>query len=84
MSKMDKRSIGALWLIIGPVGLLIATIVLYSLLNWLTGSSFDQTLHVLQVILNIVLFILGVLAALAILPGIIVGVILIVTKKDKK
>jgi hypothetical protein len=81
MAQMDKRTVGAVWLIIGPVGLLVATIVLYALLNWLTGSSFQDTLEVLKVILNVALFIIGIVAVIALLPGLIVGVILLVTKK---
>lgn len=81
MSKMDKRSVGALWLIIGPIALLIVTFFLYALLSWFTGTPLNDTLSVLQVILNVVLFIIGVVAVLAILPGIIIGAILLATKK---
>jgi small-conductance mechanosensitive channel len=81
MAKMDKRTIGALWLIIGPIGLLIATFFLYALLNWLTGTPINDTLSVLQVIANVSLFVIGLVSVIALLPGIIVGVILLVTRK---
>jgi hypothetical protein len=81
MSKLDKRTVGALWLIIGPLALLIVTFFLYALMNWITGTPIDDTLSTLQVILNVVLFIVGLVSILTLVPGIIIGVILIVTKK---
>lgn len=81
MSKMDKRTVGALWLIVGPLALLIITFFLYALVNWLTGTPIDNTVETLQVILNIVLFILGLVSILTLVPGIVIGVILLATKK---
>jgi uncharacterized membrane protein len=81
MSKMDKRTTGALWLILGPLALLIVTFFLYALMNLITGTPIDNTLETLQVILNIVLFIVGLVSILTLVPGIIIGIILLVTKK---
>jgi hypothetical protein len=81
MAKLDKRTKGALWLLIGPTGLLITTFVLYALVNWLLDSAGLLNSNALAVTLNIILFLIGVLAVVAWLPGIVAGIVLLASKK---
>lgn len=81
-----KRTILALWLMIGPTALIIVTIALYAVANLLmTGtasaaSPFSQP-SVLQQIVNITLFLVGIVVIVTWLPGLITGIVLLATKK---
>lgn len=81
MAQLDKRTKGALWLLIGPTALLIVIFFLYALLNWITGADITTTLETLRVALNAMLFIAGLISILVWIPGIVIGIILLVTKK---
>lgn len=81
MAQLDKRTKGALWLLIGPTALLIVVFFLYALLNWVTGADITTTLETLRVALNAMLFIAGLISILVWIPGIVIGIILLVTKK---
>lgn len=81
MAQLDKRTKGALWLLIGPTALLIVVFFLYALLNWVTGTDITTTLETLRVALNAMLFIAGLISILVWIPGIVIGIILLVTKK---
>jgi hypothetical protein len=89
-TKMSGRTKLALWLLIGPTALFIATFVIYALVNLLTtvvipptapepGSLFGPT-PVGLVIMNVILFIVGVITVITWLPGLIIGIVLLATK----
>ena len=84
-----KRTKIALWLMIGPGALLVSTFVLSLILAALlsgqqtqgtTGlpSSDDQPARALA---NIIVFIAGAFGVLTFVPGLIVGIILLATRK---
>lgn len=84
-----KRTRVALWLMIGPGALLVSTFVLSLILAALlsgqqpqgtTGlpSSDSQSVRAL---VNIIVFIAGALGVLTFVPGLIVGIILLATRK---
>lgn len=81
MAKLDKRTKGALWLLIGPTALLIVTFILYAIVNLINGNDVNATLDALNVAVNSLLFIAGVISVLAWVPGIVIGIVLLVTKK---
>jgi small-conductance mechanosensitive channel len=85
----NTRKILALWLLIGPTALIVSSIILYAVVNLITasltpapadGALISQT-PVLQSIINIILFLVGVVSVIAWLPGIIAGIILFATQK---
>ena len=91
MAKLDKRTKGALWLLIGPSALIIVDLILYALMNWIftaTAPAPSSELFAPQtgasVFVNILLFIFGLIGILAWLPGIIIGIVLLTTKPIKK
>lgn len=76
--------------LIGPSALIIITILLYALFNFLalnnaapSGSGEDFLTHppIGQSIVNIILFLVGTITVLTWLPGIIVGIILLVKRQ---
>ena len=71
---MTTRKKTALWLMIGPTAALVITFIGYALVNALFNSGGSA-------VINILLFIVGVISTLAWLPGMIVGIVLLSTKK---
>ena len=88
-TKMAGRTKAALWLMIGPTALIITVFILYAILNWLFGAaattSTDGSLFGTTspgvVIANIMLFIAGTITVITWLPGMIIGIVLLATKK---
>jgi ABC-type Na+ efflux pump permease subunit len=87
--RMTGRKKGALWLLIAPTVLIIATFLLYSIVNFILNPTMQlpadgEPLAPTPVgitIANVILFLLGALGVFAWLPGIIVGIVLLVTAK---
>lgn len=86
---MTKRTKGALWLLIGPTALLIATFILFAIVNWMSvafaapsveGELFSET-PIWASLINVVLFIVGTLSVVTWLPGLIVGIVLLASPK---
>ena len=70
--------------LIGPILIFIITIIAYAALNFIIGVASpesDGQSGPVQVVLNIILFLVGGLAATALFPGIIAGIILLATQK---
>ena len=83
-----KRTILALWLMIGPTALLIVTFILFAIVNFIfssTGIADDGDLFgkqsVLQTVVNVLLYLAGAITILTWLPGLIIGIVLLATKK---
>ena len=73
------RTKAALWLMIGPTALLVATFMLFALTNWVV--SYFATVGIATTIINVLLFVAGVISILTWLPGLIIGIILLATAK---
>ena len=69
--------------LIAPTALIIFSIIIYAIFNFVF-SSFDSASGASSsnAIVNILLFLVGGLAVLTWLPGIIVGIILLATRKS--
>jgi hypothetical protein len=86
-SAKSKRTVLALWLMIGPTALIVVTILLYAIMNFMFAQATpagddlfaEQTAG--QTIANIILFIVGAISVMTWLPGLIIGIILLATKK---
>lgn len=84
--KRNKRKIVGIILAFGPTLLIIASLLLYATANFFTTSNssssdlFGET-SLLQSIVNICLFLMGVTGVISWLPGLIVGIVLLTTKK---
>ncbi len=72
-----RRKKIALWLLIGPSALFVGTLILYPVTNVLFPAS-----SVIKATINIILYLAGVVTILTWLPGIIIGTILLATKKS--
>lgn len=77
--KLSGRTKASLWLMIGPAGLLVVTFLLYAIMNAILGANGSTGAS--PVILNIILFLAGVVGVISFIPGIIIGAILLATKK---
>lgn len=86
--KMTGRTKLALWLLIAPTGLFIASFILY-IIGAIISSVVDEPAAVGmfsspaagQVALNVVAWIVGVVGFMTWLPGLITGIVLLATKK---
>lgn len=75
--------------LLGPTALIILAILLYALINFTINTSVPDTGSAdlfaepspAQTIGNIVLFLTGAIAVLSWLPGIVVGIVLLATRK---
>lgn len=64
-------------LLIGPSALLILSILIYALANYLSGGSLGATGE----IINIILYLAGIISTLTWLPGVIIGIVLLATRQ---
>lgn len=91
-NRISGRTKVALWCLIGPTGLFIVTFLLFAIVNWLlagsgmvTAGTNSESLFnkpsMVTTISNIILFLAGLIAFLTWLPGVIIGIILLATKK---
>jgi hypothetical protein len=73
----------ALWLLIGPTALIVGSILLYAIVNFIIAgaNASENSMHTVQTVTNIILFILGAISFTAWLPGIIIGIVLLTTQK---
>lgn len=89
--RASKRRLiwGLVWLI-GPTALLIVTILLYAIGNFIAGSAAPSPSDSAELfsqpsigtrIINILLFLVGGVTVLTWLPGIIIGIVLLTTRK---
>ena len=90
ISSNRKRTVIALWLMIGPTALIVACIALFAISNFISeqvapGPDLSTDMFGAPtlggMLVNLVLFILGATAVAAWLPGLITGVVLLATKK---
>ena len=87
--KMTGRTKAALWLMIAPTGLFIVTFILYAITNFIaTATAPEPEAGQLfsnggggVVIVNVLLFLTGVVSFITWLPGLIIGIVLLATKK---
>jgi hypothetical protein len=89
MTKMSTRTKGALWLLIAPTVLIIATFLLFAIINWVFNPTMypkpDTELFAPTpigiTISNVILFFTGVIGIVTWLPGLIIGIVLLATAK---
>ena len=87
--KMATRTKVALWLMIGPTALFIVSLIIYAILNAIpaqtpspeTTTNLFAEASPLQTAGSIILFISGAVTILTWLPGMIIGIVLLATKK---
>lgn len=88
-TKMSGRTKAALWLMIAPTALFIATFMLYAIVNFIVATvTPEPTSGQLfsgggtgTVVVNVLLFLAGVVSFITWLPGLIIGIVLLATKK---
>ena len=83
-TKLNKRTIGAIWLLVGPSILLFLVFFLFAISNWFFGITGTTGSNSFTVIINVFLWLLGVIGLIAWLPGLILGIVLLATKPVKK
>jgi hypothetical protein len=88
--KLHKKL--ALMFLIGPTALILIAVILSAFSNFINSSSqpvpasgdlFGET-NPISTVLNIIVFLLGALGILVWLPGIIIGLILLLNKNHAK
>lgn len=71
--------------LIGPTALFVLSILIYAIVNFIAASigadSFSTDVPLWKTIANVVLFLIGAVSVITWLPGIIVGIILLATRK---
>jgi hypothetical protein len=65
----------------GPTALWIVVGVLFAVSNYTLGYTYDDETAIIRTALSVIGYLLAVVAFLTWLPGIIVGIILLVTRK---
>lgn len=91
LKKSNKRKLTwGITCLVGPTVLIILTIMLYAAANFLFFSAAPETSadsdlfaqpSPAQAIVNVVLFLVGAFSTLTWLPGIIVGIVLLASRK---
>ena len=82
-----KKIIWGIACLAGPVALIILSLLLYAVANFISGSTTQNSDELLSepspvtTIVNILLFIVGAFSVVAIVPGLIIGIILLATAK---
>jgi hypothetical protein len=85
INKMTGRTKLALLLLIGPSALWVIVFILFAVTNFVFTSTLsdigvDAGTSVINTIVNVILYLVGVVAFITWLPGIITGIILLATK----
>lgn len=92
VSKANKlKTIWGIICLVGPTALIIISLIAYAILNFALGTTWGYS-HgysgniatspsMVQTIGNIALFIVAAIATLTWLPGIVIGIILLATRK---
>jgi hypothetical protein len=89
--KISGRTKTALWLLIAPTALLIISFILFAIINLVFNPSMQlpadgEALSPTPIgitIANVLLFSLDAISAIAWLPGIIIGIVLLTTPKKQ-
>lgn len=89
VAKANKtKLIWGLICLIGPTVLIIATILGYALVNFLVGSTTQPTgddgfaqASLFVTATNIIMYLVGTIGVLGLLPGIVIGIVLLATRK---
>ena len=86
----NKRVLLALWLMIGPTALIMTTLILYAIVNFISMQLYPNDHMTTEMfgaptlgsmLINIFLFIVGAISVAAWLPGLITGIVLLATQK---
>ncbi|MDB5167992.1 MAG: hypothetical protein JWO55_250 [Candidatus Saccharibacteria bacterium] len=83
----NKRKILALWLLIGPTALIVGSLILFAIVNAILASTTPVSgemfggQSIIRSILNVILFLVGIVSVITWMPGIIAGIILLATQK---
>ena len=77
-ARMRTRTKIALLLMISPTALLFGTAILYALANLALA---DSDAGAARTVINVFMYVVGVVSVLAWLPGLITGIVLLATKK---
>lgn len=83
-----KKLMWGLVCLIGPTALITVSIVIYAIVGFVASTSTSTTNSlsnepsVAHVIMNLLMFIVGGIAILTWLPGIVVGIILLANRKQ--
>ena len=81
IAKSNKKKLTwGLVCLVGPTLLLILTILLYAAANFITSASSGGS-GGSNTIANVLLYLVGAATALTWLPGVIVGIVLLATRK---
>jgi len=74
--------------LIGPTALIIASLLLYAIFNYfygMTAGSSDELFGAapspFMTLINILLYIVGMISVITWLPGIVIGIVLLATRK---
>ena len=93
IKKTNKvKTTWAIICLVGPTALIVLSVVLYAVFNFIAGSQETASIasntlfseagpSPLRTIGNILLFLVGIISILTWLPGIVVGIVLLATRK---
>lgn len=91
IQKTNKlKTIWGIICLVGPTALVVVSLIAYFVLHYATGGSWqyahgDSSMFaeppMIRTIGNILLFCVGAIAAITLLPGIIIGIVLLATRQ---
>lgn len=88
-TQRNSRKIAAIWLLVGPTALITFSVLAYALANLIFASTVSDNAELFTqqpiavTITNIVLFIAGAIGVIAWLPGVVIGIVLLATRKQQ-
>jgi len=85
-----RKTRWGLILLIGPTALIILSVIIYAVINFITGamapsnsvSAYEPS--IIKTVANIVLFAVAAISTLTWLPGIVTGIVLLSTRKPER
>lgn len=88
-ARTNKRKlIWGIVLIVGPTALILLSIIIYAVMNFVLGAvdtgdaaSMSAEGGAFKTAVNVILYLVGAISVLAWLPGLVIGIILIATRK---
>lgn len=76
-----KKIVWGVVCLVGPLALVVVSLLLYAIVNFVVGSSGTEQ-SIVTTITNILLFLVGAVSVVTMLPGLIVGIILLATSRN--
>jgi len=80
MAATKGQQTAGVLLIVSPIALLILSIIIYAIVNWVMTPAGSTTVGTGTTVANVIFFSVGIIAFLAFVPCLVAGIILLNAK----